>query len=246
MDGTVPYVAPGNFGVEDGRHEPFLASVSTPEAREKIVLFQKEILKRRESLRDDFVAFSVQNGFTYKAGIDSIYDLCVMEYPFSFFQWGTNPDKIPAPNASDSVLFAHFTAVASPDYFAVEGHKKYIPFYVQAAHELGYYGYDTEPLKELMVMKSTENYLHNYFLKGITHPQWEKTMRWADKKVRKKGNNMLFIYGEFDPWSATAFEGGKRKDQLIIFKQGGDHRTRILNLPENQREEAIKLLKSWL
>lgn len=246
VDATVPYVAPVNFGVEDGRHEPFLANVSTPDVREKIFLFQREILKRRESLRDDFIAFSAHNGFTYKASIDSVYDLCVMEYPFSFFQWGTNPDKIPAPDAPDSLLFAHFAEVASPDYFAVEGHKKYISFYVQAARELGYYGYDTEPLKEFMVMKSTENYLHNYFLQGITHPIWFETMRWADKKVRKKGNNMLFIYGEYDPWSATAYVPGKRKDQMVVVKQGGDHRTRILNLPENQKKEAIKLLKSWL
>jgi len=35
------------YGVEDGRHEPFLKMVSTPEARKKIEDFQLEVLKRK-------------------------------------------------------------------------------------------------------------------------------------------------------------------------------------------------------
>ena len=42
VDISVPYVAPLCSGVEDGRHEPFLKMVSTPEARKKIEDFQLE------------------------------------------------------------------------------------------------------------------------------------------------------------------------------------------------------------
>jgi len=44
---TVAYVAPLNFGVEDGRHEPFLSQVGSELSREKIRNFQFEILKRK-------------------------------------------------------------------------------------------------------------------------------------------------------------------------------------------------------
>ena len=46
VDISVPYVAPLCYGVEDGRHEPFLHKVSTPENRKIIEDFQLEVLKK--------------------------------------------------------------------------------------------------------------------------------------------------------------------------------------------------------
>ena len=46
VDISVPYVGPLCYGVEDGRHEPFLRQVGTAEERKKIEDFQLEVLKR--------------------------------------------------------------------------------------------------------------------------------------------------------------------------------------------------------
>ena len=43
VDITVPYVGPLCYGVEDGRHEPFLRQVGTAEERRKIEDFQLEV-----------------------------------------------------------------------------------------------------------------------------------------------------------------------------------------------------------
>ena len=46
VDISVPYVAPLNQSLEDGRHEPFIANkVSTPENRKRVENFQLEVLK---------------------------------------------------------------------------------------------------------------------------------------------------------------------------------------------------------
>lgn len=50
VDISVPYVAPLCYGAEDGRHEPFLRKVSTPEDRKRIEDFQLEVLKRKAAL----------------------------------------------------------------------------------------------------------------------------------------------------------------------------------------------------
>ncbi|MDD4293846.1 MAG: S28 family serine protease, partial [Bacteroidales bacterium] len=63
---TVPYVAPLCKGVEDGRHEPFIANFAgTPEQRAKILDFQKEILKRRASLQPKFDSLCTAKGYQF-------------------------------------------------------------------------------------------------------------------------------------------------------------------------------------
>ena len=247
VDVTVPYVAPVNFGVEDGRHEPFIANkIGSAKDRKTIREFQLEVLKRRNDLMEDFKAFVDSSHYTFKANLDTVYDLCVLEYSFAFWQWGKPVKDIPGPDAPDSVIFQNFIDVSSPDYFSVEGSKKYLSFFVQAAHELGYYGYDTKPFKKYLVMKDAHNYLLNYFLKDVYRPGWLATMKWASEKVQKDGNKMLFIYGEWDPWSAPAYRKEDRKDQLVLYKPHGSHRARISNLPYFKKKKAIRMLKKWL
>lgn len=247
VDVSVPYVAPVNFGVVDGRHEPYISkTIGTARSRQKIQDFQSELLRRRDRLIDDFNTFITEKEYTFKAGIDSVYDLAVMEYSFAFWQWGISPKEIPSVDAPDSTIFKHFITVSSPDYFSIEGSRKYLSFFVQAARELGYYGYDTTPFKELLVYKDMSGYLLDYFLKDIYQPEWEETMVWASEKVQRDGNNMLFIYGEWDPWSAPAYVKKDREDQLVIYKSKGSHRTRIDNLPYFKKRKARKILKKWI
>ncbi|MFB6319798.1 S28 family serine protease [Saccharicrinis sp. FJH54] len=247
VDVTVPYVAPVNFGVEDGRHEPFIANrIGSSKDRKTIRDFQLEVLKRRDRLMGMFEKFVKDKNYTFKANLDTVYDLCVLEYSFAFWQWGKPVKAIPSTDAPDSVIFKNFVEVSSPDYFSIEGSEKYVSFFVQAAHELGYYGYDTRPFKQYLVMKDAHNYLLDYFLKDIYQPRWLKTMEWANKKVQKDGDKMLFIYGAWDPWSAPAYVKGDRKDQLVIYKRHGSHRARINNLPYCKKKKAIRTLKKWI
>lgn len=60
VDISVPYVAPLCYGVEDGRHEPFLHKVSTPENRKIIEDFQLEALKRKATLLPRFEKYCTE------------------------------------------------------------------------------------------------------------------------------------------------------------------------------------------
>jgi hypothetical protein len=117
VDISVPYVAPLCFGVEDGRHEPFLRNVSTVKNRKKIENFQTEVLKRREKFMPGFEKFCAEKKYEFSIPLDEIYDYCVLEYSFSFWQWGSDVEKIPATDASDDDIFKHFMAMSGPSYF---------------------------------------------------------------------------------------------------------------------------------
>ena len=64
--------------------------------------------------------------------------------------------------------------------------------------------------------------------------------------INEEAENYIFIYGEYDTWSATAVTSIGDSKSKIFFKEGGSHRTRINNMPEEQKEEVYTTLKSFL
>lgn len=162
VDIYIPYVAPVCFGVEDGRHEPFIANVcGTPDDRAKILSFQREVLERRDEIQPLFEQFCNEKEMKFRIPIEEVYDYCVLEYSFAFWQWGTPTDEIPTPDSDAQTVFKHFEKVAGPDYFSISAEPS---FNVQAARELGYYGYDTRPFEGLLKITSADGYLHRIFL----------------------------------------------------------------------------------
>jgi hypothetical protein len=72
-------------------------------------------------------------------------------------------------------------------------------------------------------------------------------MKRVDKFLKNEGNRMIFLYGGYDPWSATAFVPAEGKtDVLKIVKPRGAHTTRIRNLPVDQRKMVLDTLEKWL
>ncbi|MDO4163044.1 MAG: S28 family serine protease [Bacteroides sp.] len=244
---SMPYVAPLCFGAEDGRHEPFLRQVSTAENRKKIEDFQLEALKRKATLLPRFEAFCKEKKMEFRAPMEEIYDFCVLEYSFAFWQWGTAIDKIPASSATDDEIFSHLLEISGPDYFAIGGPSA--PFFVQAARELGYYGYDTRPFKEYLSIKSAKGYLHRLLLpEELKDMPFDKTLSKKIKKFLKKNDpDMIFIYGENDPWTAAGVTWLKGKKNIHVFMEpGGSHRARISTMSEEKRKEVMKLIADAL
>jgi hypothetical protein len=248
VDATVAYVGPVNFGMEDGRHEPFIEKVpGTPEERKKVRAMQLEVLKRRETLFPMFQELVQSKDYTFRIPLEEVYDYCVLEYSFILWQFGSGPVDSLDTSAPDSVLFHHFFTTSSPDYFSIEGSESTRSFFVQAAHELGYYGYDTRPFKEYLKIKNARNYLSKIFLpEGLKIPYNKKTMREVQNFLDTTNKKMLFIYGAYDPWTATGVCIPDKPNLLKIVKPGGNHRTRINNLPESLKEQATEMLYEWL
>lgn len=248
VDVTVAYVAPLNFGVEDGRHEPFIKNKpGTAEDRQKIVDFQIRILKNRDLLIPKLVEYSKEKGFEYRISMDEVLDYTVLEFPFAFWQWGKSPKEIPSENASLDECFTYLMNVPGPTYFSISGMEITKSFFVQAARELGYYGYDIKPFKKYLSIKSSKNYLSRIFLPDGLKIKYEKsTAKQVKRFIKTTNSEILFIYGEFDPWSASGFEVQDKTNLLKIVKRGGSHSTRINNLPPEQKKQVREKLEQWL
>lgn len=247
VDISVPYVAPLCYGVEDGRHEPFLHKVSTPENRKKIEDFQLEALKRKATLLPRFEKYCTEKNYSFRAPIEEIYDYSVLEYSFALWQWGTPISSIPATTASDDEIFSHLLAISEPGYFTADSPNA--SFFVQAARELGYYGYDVQPFKQYLSIQSSEGYLHRLMLpEELKDMPFDKTLsKKITKFLKKQDPKMIFIYGQNDPWTAAGVTRLKNKKNIHVFIQpNGSHLARINTLPEAEKAEVMELINEWL
>ena len=250
MDIAVPYVGPLCRDVEDGRHEPFLReTVGTPEDRAIIQNFQLELLKRRRTLTPLFAAHCEERNFQFRASLDEIYDFSVLEYSFAHWQYGTTIDKISDLTASDEELFNQFIAVSSPRYFqedsAIES------FFVQAQRELGYYGYDLAPFSAFLTITSDKGYLKKLVVPQDADVAFDKTL--FDKicaYLNREDPQMVFIYGEYDPWSAAAADVAvdmtNKKNIIVAYVPQGNHSANIRRLPDDLQQKVIETIKKWL
>ena len=107
VDFSVPYVAPLNRGVEDGRHEPFLRKVGTKKDRQKIEAFQIEILKHKDEIVPMLEKFCKDKKLEFRIPIAEVLDYCVLEYPFALWQWGTPTSVIPPLTSDAKTLFQY-------------------------------------------------------------------------------------------------------------------------------------------
>ncbi|WP_299578886.1 S28 family serine protease [uncultured Sunxiuqinia sp.] len=247
VSATVAYVAPLNFGVEDGRHERFLNQVGSDECRDKIRSFQREILVRRAQMLPLLTDYAKQRNYTFPMPMDETLDYIVLEYAFSFWQWGHNCNAIPADTASTEALFNNLIRISSPDYFSYQGSAHFRAFFYQAARELGYYGYDTQSFADLLSLQSTQGYVNQFMLPvGSSTTYSDKTSRQVDQFLKSDARNVVLIYGEVDPWSATAATVRKRGNNHKIVQEGGNHATRIGTLPEQKREKLIRKINKMV
>lgn len=247
VDISVPYVAPLCYGVEDGRHEPFLHKVSTSENRKKIEDFQLEALKRKATLLPRFEKYCTEKNYSFRAPIEEIYDYSVLEYSFALWQWGTPISSIPATTASDDEIFSHLLAISEPGYFTADSPNA--SFLVQAARELGYYGYDVQPFKQYLSIQSSEGYLHRLMLpEELKDMPFDKTLsKKITKFLKKQDPKMIFIYGQNDPWTAAGVTWLKNKKNIHVFIQpNGSHLARINTLPEAEKAKVMELINEWL
>jgi hypothetical protein len=254
VDASVCYVGPLNFSDKEPRIYNFLESVGDSRldsagqasCRQRILNFQRTVLKKKEDLLPMFKEYIKQKGYTYAMGADSAFEYTVLEYSFSFWQWHKfDCSEIPGSGSGDSVLIDHLMKGSDPYFISDQGIKKYRPFFYQALTQEGFYGYDPKPFSGLLEKVIDPDF--RMTLPDSVHAVFDpKPMQDVNAWINKSGNNMIFIYGEIDPWSASAVQLSGETNAIKMVNPGGDHRTRISSFPDSMRTQILDSLESWL
>lgn len=246
VDVSVPYVAPMNLNREDKRIHQHLATVGSNEARKKIKDFQIACFEKKDKLLKLLEELATKKKWEFSMGIEGALDLNILEYSFAFWQWGnTSLSEIPGSDANAEDLFKHLAKTSPFSFFEAKDIITQQPFFYQALTEIGMYSYEVAPFKKYINYDKdlTFDFTLPEGVDGTFNPE---SMIAVDQWLKTKADKMLFIYGEYDTWSATQVQlKDNDKCQKFINPEGA-HRTRIKSFPTEMQKEIVKTLETWL
>lgn len=249
VDVSVNYVGPINTAFEDPRIYHFLDTVGTPECRAKIESFQKYLLKNRKHILPMLEAYNLGAKATYKYNtLPEAFELAVMEYPFSFWQYGYSCDQIPKKPKSYLEAVEYFLSISDIRFFSDESIDRLASHFYQSANEMGYYGFETAKFKGLLKELPTDHNIHAAFTPNkMTVPFDDKYLNEINTWLPEHGDHIIHIYGTLDTWSASAVPPSDKVDALWFFMNGKHHANALIStMTPNERAKLVSALERWL
>jgi hypothetical protein len=242
--GTFAYVAPLSFGPNDPRYVNFVETAGPEgDCRTKLHTFQRLVLS--EPLRSQMV-MAMGSSFM-RLGTEKALEHTVLELPFGLWQYAgpSACQEIPQQGASAGAFWAFLESVGRINDFDDEDVVAYGPYYYQAATQLGYPKINETHVADLLKFPGTDT-PDAYLPDGAVATFDTAAMRDVDRWVKTEGERLLFIYGEWDPWSAAAFSlGDGSSDSFVLWVPGGNHGSKISQLPAAGNAVALDAVKRW-
>lgn len=251
VDGTIAYVAPQDVrNQEDSRYDRFFTTVgSDPACRAALDAVQVEALRRRAALVELYTAWAARNQRTFGivGSADRAFEFMVNGTTWAFWQYGDESQcsAVPATTASDEAIMGWLDAVYGLDANTDQGTGQFVPYYYQAATELGY------PYLKLPHLRRLQHYrgqdVAASYLPDPLQPRFRsRTIDDVDRWVRGSGRQLLFVYGENDPWGAEPFRPGRgTRDSLWFTAPGANHGASIEALAAGDAATATAAVQRW-
>jgi hypothetical protein len=252
VDGTVAYVAPNDVDNTADSYVRFIQGVGTDRAcNAALQTMQRTALQRRGPMTKLLAGLAKQQHLTYAKSygtVDRAFEAAVLDTPFAFWQYGSAAGcpTVPAAKATDQQVFDFIGGVAGWDFYSDQGVGPFVPYFYQAARQLGWPNTsDASFLKGLLRYREAGS--APTAVPRVIRPTFEpNAMRDVDTWVRTSSSQMLFIYGENDPWSAEQFAvGNGAKDGAVFIQKSGNHGSSITGLSATDEATATALVKRW-
>jgi hypothetical protein len=254
MDGVVAYVAPNDVvNDEDSAYDRFFANVGTKECRDRLNAVQREALVRREPLEKKYAEVAAADGLTFETigSLDKAYEAVVLDYVWGFWQYSLladcDSDVIPkdAKAATDDEIWTSIDTISGFSAYADQGLSTYTPYYYQAGTQLG-----APDIKFPHIEKKYIRYGYqpprNFVPRDIGMTFDPNAMRDVDTWVRNNAKQMLFVYGQNDPWGSEPFHLGKKaRDSYVFTAPGANHGANVAGLVKAQKDLATARILKW-
>lgn len=246
---SIPYVAPFNLSLQDARIYHFLDTIGSDDCRKGLLDVQLRILQNREVTLEwlRWYAYGAGLSFAY-LGFEKAFEYTVLEYPFSFWQWGYNCKDIPDSSASIDETLVHLLDISGIDFFSDSEIENYGSHFYQAATQMGYYGYQTDSLRNYLRVLNSPSYPGAVFPPLGIETEYDSSLAMkAYEWLQEKGDGFIYIYGAMDTWTATAIPENKELDALWVILKDADHASaRMANMSPSEQKRVIGKLEKWL
>lgn len=240
LDLAIPMVAPISFGLSDKRYPPFLADIGTQECRARLEESMIGALERRLELADVFNPRSGNERQQYAYQIR----FSVMAFTWAFWQYyglaGCNRIPSPEGSARDLVSFFVYNRLPKVEHGRNEPRPitaeeaPLIAYNYQGLHQLGFQdSYPTGLLQKFVdlgylgqrekAQLENPNYAFgDYPWSSI--PEFDpQPMIDIDAWLKEEAQDIIAIYGEFDPWTAGKVTLNAANDSQVYIAPGASH-----------------------
>jgi hypothetical protein len=244
VEATIALYAPLPQGIDDPRFDHFLMNVvGSEEDREKIKRYQRASLAKRDSILPLIRNFMDNSNLTYSLGEDVILEFEICEFPFAFWQLSNGDcSVIPDSGASAEELYTFLEDQGGFVLYSEEYIKVFEPVYYQAYTEFGWYRLINDHLHDLLVTVPNPSY--SFFApKNVPLIFKPYVMQDIISWLQTEGNNIIYIYGSQDPWTAAAIELTGQTNSIKIVQQGANHYLRIDDLDE--KDLVYSTIEQW-
>jgi len=248
IDGTIAYVAPISFGAPDYRYEAHVEALGPAACRQAVRDLQVELLRNRRAMLDQRAAAeaaatgAVYGRVTRAAAVES----AVVSLEWAFWQYAGAEacPGVPSTAATDDAVWQFLSEVSGVSSSSDAEIAEFEAYYYQAEAELGYPGTMDEHLDGLTQFGAEAFAGANPV--GVTLPPFEPAaMTDIDAWVQAEGERLVFVYGEWDPWSGGMFELGAARDSLRVVAARAPHGADLKDLTAGDREQVLARIAAW-
>jgi hypothetical protein len=256
--GAAPYVAPISYGIEDQRYVANNTNIGGPTFNTCLNAFRdidRHLITNRTRL-----APTLRGTYVHIQGKENALWSATGTWAWSMFQYGKQNDPMRGCPAYIALRnnpqwlqyadqFAEYGEGVSDQNLAMSGPTdELFGYQFQTQNELGSpaYFYDRNFLSSIAPVPMLPN-VTPFGFGNVPVPNFEpRAMPDVANWLSKSGQKMLFVYGEFDPWSGGQFDLGTATQSLKVIAPGGSHGAGLSNLAPADKAAAYLMLEGWL
>lgn len=244
---TVSYVAPLSYGTADLRYWDYLEAIDGP-CNAKLVDFEREVLLRRDEMQMRIADEAAQEGLTYTlVGEDRALEEATQSVIWAFWQYGSAQDcqAIPTAAASDDAVWEFLNDHSAPHDVADARVEAFEPYYFQASFQLGCPGTDSASVMDLLQFETLPVSAYVFPGPGKDPGFVPEPMLDVQAWIEEEASEMLFIYGERDPWTGGMYNVAPDHDVHRFVAPGMNHGADIAGLTPADRAFVYERLEAW-
>ena len=247
VEGTVPYVAPQSFGAPDLRYTAFVDTLGPAACRQAVRDVAIELLaNRRAMIEGKAIDQALIEGHGYnRVALAPAVEISIVSLEWAFWQYyGVGLcTSVPLPTATDDELWGFLDLVSPPSDNDDVQVAAFDAYYHQAYAQLGYP--DTGATYLDPYIQFADAAYDGSLPTAVPTYDGGAAMRDIDEWVRTEGARLLFVYGEWDPWTGGKFELGQATDSVSLTQPRGSHGARISRLDDADEATAHAKLAAW-
>ncbi len=248
VDGTVPYVAPISFAEPDTRYPPYIATLGPSDCHQAVQAIAVEMLaNRRAAMEQRAQAQATAQTYSYtRIALGPAVESAIESLEWSFWQYyGIDYcPNVPPTTDTDDQLYSFLDTVSPVSDSDDEQVAFFEAYYYQSYAQLAY------PDDGTTYLKPYYRYTDADYLGALPNgaePPYDggAAMHDIDNFVQTSGDRLLFVYGQWDPWSGGKFTLGNATDSLELVQAMGTHGSKITHLAAADEQTAFDELLAW-